>query len=184
MILIATRLLKSLSAYHYTAIIFTILVPSGLSLALPYFALGLIPRIIISVVGFLVWAVVVCIVMALMLNRDKTKAERHVDRQVEHLKRGVDNTAEELKSLRDHFRDEVNNLEETVRLTLKNQLSVDLPPRMVSGRARAVSIQFTASAATGTATGGSRVRRIRLWVRRVVHRTWQFIYGSRIPPAP
>ena len=178
MILNAMRLLRSLSAYHYTVIIFTILVPSGLSLALPYFVLGLIPRIISSAVGFLVWAVVVCIVMALMLNRDKTKAERHVDRQVERLERGVDNMAEELKSLRDHFRDEVNNLEETVRLTLKNQLSVDLPPRIVSGRARAVSFQFTASAATGTATGGSRVGRIRLWVRRVEHRIWKFIYGS------
>ena len=110
MILNAMRLLRSLSAYHYTVIIFTILVPSGLSLALPYFVLGLIPRIISSAVGFLVWAVVVCIVMALMLNRDKTKAERHVDRQVERLERGVDNTAEELKGLRDHLRDEINNL--------------------------------------------------------------------------
>ena len=178
MIVNAVRLLESLSAYHYTVIIFTILFPSGLSLTLPYFDLGLIPRIISSAVGFMVWVVVVCIVMALMLNRDKTKAERHVDRQVERLERGVDNTVEELKSLRDHFRDEVNNLEETVRLTLKNELNIDLAPRVVSGRARAVSFQFTASAATGTVAGGSRIGRIRLWVWRVARRAWKFIYGD------
>ena len=38
-ILNALRLLMSLSAYHYTVIIFTILLPSGLSLTLPYFDL-------------------------------------------------------------------------------------------------------------------------------------------------
>ena len=177
MILKTLRLLRSLSPYHYTVIVFTILLPSGLSLVLPIFDLGLIPEALISGVGFLVWALVVCLVMALMLNRDRTNAERHVDWRVERLERGVDTTTEELKVLREHLRDEIDNLEETVRLTLKNQLDTDLPPRIVSGRARAVSFQFTASAATGTATGGSRVRRMRLWVRRVVRRVWEFIYG-------
>ena len=170
MILKALRLLKSLSTYHCLAIIFTILLPSGLSLVVPNSNLGLIPRAIISGAGFLVWSLVVFLVMALMLDRDRTKADRQLDGQVEILERSVASTATELKSLREHLLDEINNLEETVRLTLKNQIGIDLPPRIKSGRASAIEFHLTIPPATGTTTGGSRMRRIR---QRYVHPTYR-----------
>ena len=145
---------------------------------LPNSNLGLIPRVIISGAGFLVWSLVVFLVMALMLDRDRTKADRQLDRQVELLESSVGSTAGELKSLREHLHDEIDNLEEIVRRTLRNQLSIDLAPRIKSGRASAIQFHFTIPPATGTATRGSRVMRIRLWFRRSVRRVWEFTYGT------
>ncbi len=64
--------------------------------------------------GFLVWSLVVFLVMALMPERDRTKADRQLDRKVEILEHSVASSAGEPKGVREHLHDGTNNQEETV----------------------------------------------------------------------
>ena len=177
MVLKARRLIRNLAAYHYITIVITILLPALLPLAIPDFNLGFALKVILTAGAFLVWSAIAVLAVASMLDRDRTRAERLVNEQARDLQSRVSTIAEGQQNLRIDLRQEVDNLEETVRETLRDELGVVLPPRVVLGRATAVRFSFTASAASGTASGGSKVARLRLWFRRVMGRIWGIIYG-------
>ena len=72
---------------------------------------------------------------------------------------------------------EVDNLEESVKETLRDNLGVVLPPRPISLRARATAGCPKVSANL-TAVGGSKLARLREWLRRKARGIWEVVYGK------
>ena len=178
MILNALRQFRSLSGYHYRMVVLTILLPAIGPTSLALFGPDLfILRVILYVAAFLVWSVLAVLAVASMLNRDRSEAEQLLSQRLETLSTQIGRLKEDHEDLKVDFRQQVKDLEEVVRSTLKEDLGVDLRPRRISLRARAVAGSPTASA-TLSVVGGSKLRRLRLWFRRAMRRMWEVVYGK------
>ena len=178
MILSVLRIFRSLSGYHYRMIVLTILMPAIGPPAVAYFSPDLlILRVILYVAAFLVWSVFAVLAVASMLKRDRSGAEQLVSQKVEALTGQISRLSEEHEDLRVDLRQQVEDLEEAVRSTLKEQLGVDIRPRRVRLRVKAVagSPSFSANL---TVAGGSKVARLRNWIRRAMYRLWEVVYGK------
>ena len=174
----ARRTLKILSTYDYTTILITILLPTLFSLAISYFELVLVLKIFLTVAVFPVWSVIAVLAVASMLTHDRSKAEQQITHQIGALPGRISKQEEELQDLRVDLRQEVDNLEEAVRSTFEG-LEVVLPPRPISVRPNAIRFSFNVPAANVTVVRGSKVARLRLWLRRAMRRFWEVVYGRR-----
>ena len=178
MILGALRLFRSLSGYHYRTIFLTVLLPAIVPAVIAYFAPELLVlRVIFYVAAFVVWSASAVLAVASMLRGDRSDSERLVDQNVEALSSQISALSEEHEDLGADLRQQVKDLEEAVRTTLKEDLGVDLRPRRISLRARAIAGSPTASA-TLSVVGGSKLRRLRLWFRQAMRRLWEVVYGK------
>ena len=178
MILRMLGLLKGLSGYHYRTIVLTMILPV---VAPPVIAIygpdHCVLRIILYVVAFLVWSVLAVLAVAAMLERDRSEAERHVGQKLDELAGHISELREDHEHEKADIRHEVDNLESVVRTTFE-QLGVDLPPRPMSLRGRAVAGTPRVSAAGLTIRGGSRMTRIRRWLLRTSRQIWEVVYGK------
>ena len=172
------RKLKILSTYHYTTIFITILLPALFSLAISYFELVLVLKIVLTVAVFPVWSVFAVLAVASMLTHDRSKAEQLITQQVGALPGRIRKLEEGQQDLRVDLRQEVDNLEKTVRSTFE-ELEVVLPPRRISIRPKPVRFSFIVSAANVNVVGGSKVARLRLWLRRAMRWLWEVVYGRQ-----
>ena len=178
MILSALRLLRSLSGYHYRTIILTVLLPTLFSLAISYFELDLVLKIVLIVIVFPVWSVIAVLAVARMLKRDRSEAERQVSQKVEALSVQIPRLREEQEESRVALHQEVDNLEKTVRSTFE-KLGIVLPRRPISVNAGTVRIRFDVPEPKVTLVRGSRVARLRLRLLRAMSRLWEVVYGRQ-----
>ena len=179
MILNALRHFRSLSGYHYRMVVLTILLPAIGPTSLALFGPDhFILRVILYVGAFLVWSVLVVLAVASMLERDKSEAEQLTSPKLEALWAQIGRLREEHEDSRVDLQQQVNDLEEVVRSTLREELGVALPPRPISVRPKPVRFGFDVSAANVTVIRGSKVARLRLWLRSGVHRLWGVVYGK------
>ena len=178
MILGALRLFKSLSAYHYLAILLTVIFPVIGPRLVAYIAPDcLLLRAIVYVAAFLLWSLWAVLAVAWMVSRERSEAEQFVAPKIELLSRQISSLEEQTEDLSVDLLREVDNLEEVVRTTLSEELEVVLPPRPVSLRARATAGRPTASFNL-TVVGGSKLARLREWLRRKARRIWEVVYGK------
>ena len=83
MILGALRLFKSLSAYHYLAILLTVIFPVIGPRLVAYIAPDcLLLRAIVYVAAFLLWSLWAVLAVAWMVRRDWSEAEQLVEPQI------------------------------------------------------------------------------------------------------
>ena len=174
----ARRTLKILSTHDYRTIVITILLPTLFSLALSYFELDLVLKIVLTLVVFPVWSVIAFLAVAWMLTHDRSKAEQQITQQIGALPGRISKQEEELQNLRVDLRQEVDNLEESVRSAFGG-LGVVLPPRTISVRAGAVRFNFNVPAVSVTVVKGSKLAHLRLWLRRTMRRFWEVVYGRQ-----
>ena len=169
---------RNLSFHHSLMIVVTIILPVALTwVVTSFFAVDcLVVRGIIYFGTFLVWAVFVVVVVALMVEKDKAEAGRLVAEQTSPLAEQVRRLKEEHGDLIADVRLQVEDLEKRTQSTFLS-LGAYLPPKSVSIRARAIS-----GAATVTAKlrvlGGSRLARLRQRFRHSMHRVWEVVYGK------
>ena len=168
---------KNLSFYHYRMIIVTIFVPVILTVVVTYLAVDcLVVRVILDVGVVLVWALFVVIVVALMVERDMAEANRLVSQQTGPFVEQVHRLQEEHGDLIADVRLQVEDLESRTRSTFE-RLGVDLPPKSVSIRARAVLGALTGSV-TLRVSGGTKWARLRQRFRRAMRRVREIVYGN------
>ena len=168
---------KNLSFYHNRMIIVTIFVPVVLTEVVTYFAVECqVVRVIIDLGVFLVWALFVVIVVALMVEKDMAEARRLVSQQTVPLAEQVRMLKEEHGDLIADVRLQVEDLENRSRSTFE-RLGGDLPPKSVRVRARSASGVPTASA-TLRVSGGSRWARLRQRFRYAMRRIKEVVYGK------
>lgn len=178
MILSALRLFRSISRFHYRTIIITMLLPVIGPPIIAYFGPDhLALQVILYVAAFLIWSVFAVLAVASMLGRDRSEAEQLVAKQLDALRSQIYRLSEEEQDSRLDLRRQLDDLEEVVRSTLSERLGVILPPRPVSLRVKATLPSPTASV-TVTVAGGSKVARLRRWVRRAIRRLWEVVYGK------
>ena len=168
---------KNLSFYHYRMIIVTIFVPVILTVVVTYLAVDcLVVRVILDVGVVLVWALFVVIVVALMVERDMAEANRLVSQQTGPFVEQVHRLEEEHGDLITDVRLQVEDLESRTRSTFE-RLGVDLPPKSVSIRARAIAGAPTVSV-TLRVSGGNKWARLRQRFRRAMRRVREIVYGK------
>jgi hypothetical protein len=181
MIVGSRRLLGNLSRHHCIAVFLTVILPvigPWLidSFAPDYFLL----RAVVYVVAFLLWslwALWALLAVAWVVSREKSEAEQFVAPKIDSLSRRISSLEEQTEDLSVDLLREADNLEEVVRTTLSEELEVVLPPRPVSLRARATAGRPTISANL-TVVGGSKLARLREWLRRKARRIWEVVYGK------
>lgn len=177
MILSALRLLRSLTIFHYRMILFTILFPVIGPPVIAYFGPDhLVLQIILYVAAFLLWSLFAVLAVASMVRRERSESEQLVAQQITTLSGQISRLEEQHEDLSVDLRREVDNLEEVLRTTLSEELAVVLPPRPISLRARITAGSPTVSA-TLSVVGGSKVARLRQWLRRKARRLWEVVYG-------
>jgi hypothetical protein len=177
-ILGALRLFKSLSAYHYLAILLTVIFPVIGPRLVAYIAPDcLLLRAIVYVAAFLLWSLWAVLAVAWMVSRERSEAEQFVAPKIELLSRQISSLKEQHEDLSVDLRRDVDNLEKTVRATFSEELGVALPPRPVSLSLRATAGSRTASLNL-TVVGGSKLARLREWLRRKARRIWEVVYGK------
>ena len=178
MILGTLRLFRSLSSHHYRTILFTILLPVIGPPMIAYFGPDwLLLQVILYVAAFLIWSLFAVLAVASMVIRERSEAEQSVARQIAALSGQIDRLKEQHEDSKVDLRRELDTLEDVVRTTFSEKLGVVLPPRPISIRARITAGSPTMSA-TLTVVGGSRVVRLRQWLRRAARRLWEVIYGK------
>ena len=178
MILNALRHFRSLSGYHYTMIVLTILLPAIGPASLTLFGPDhFILRVILYVAAFFVWSVSAVLAVASMLKGDKSEAERLTSPKLEALSAQIGRLREEYEDSRVGLRQQVNDLEEVVRSTLREELGVVLPRRPISVGARVSGGSSTTSVSVSV-VGGSRLARLRRWSRRAMRGIWEVVYGK------
>ena len=171
---------KNLSFYHCRMIIVTIFVPVILTVVVTYLPIDcLVVHVIIAVVVFLVWALFAVIVVALMVERDMAEANRLVSQRTGPLLEQVHRLEEEHGDLITDVRLQVEDLESRTRSTFE-RLGVDLPPKSVSIRAKAIVGAPTVSV-TLRVSGGNKWARLRQRFRSAMRRVREIVYGK--PPA-
>ena len=172
------RLLRSLSGNHYRTILLTVLLPGIAPPIFAYFSPDFfIPKIVLYVVAFLVWAFSSVLAVASMLERDRFEAEQQVAHRIEALSRDISKLSQEQGDFRVDLRQEIDNLEEAVRSTLNKELKVVLPPRGVSLRVKPIHVNFNVSAVEVT-VGGNWIARLRQRFRRLKRQLKQVFYGN------
>ena len=123
MILWVRDCFKNLSFYHHRMIIVTIFVPVVLTGVVTYFAVECqVVRVIIDLGVFLVWALFVVIVVALMVEKDMAEARRLVSQQTVPLAEQVRMLKEEHGDLIADVRLQVEDLENRSRSTFESGL--------------------------------------------------------------
>ena len=168
---------KNLSFYHYRMIIVTIFVPVILTVAVTYLAVDcLVIRVIIDVGVVLAWALFVVVVVALMVERDMAEASQLVSQRTGPLVEQVHRLEEEHCDLIADLQLQVEDLESRTRSTFE-RLGVDLPPKSVSIRARAIAGAPTVSV-TLRVSGGNKWARLRQRFRRAMRRVREIVYGN------
>ena len=178
MILGALRLFKSLSYHHYRTVALTVLLPAIVPTVFAYLAPeSLMLQVAFYVAGFLVWSVLAVLAVASMLKKDSTEAEQLVDQKLETHSRQIRELTETQEDLREGLNQQIKGLEETVRTTLKEELGVALPPRPIFIRSRE-TIRRVRGSAILTMTGGSKLTRLRQWLRRAMWRLLEVVYGK------
>ena len=178
MIIRALQLIRSLSRYHYRTILLTILLPVIGPPVIAYYGPDcLLLQVILYVAAFLVWSLFAVLVVASMVRRERSEAERSVAQQIAALSVQISRLKEQHDDSSVDLRREVDNLEEVVRTTLSEKLGVLLPPRPISIRAR-INAGSPTMSATLTVVGGSKVARLRQWLRRTARRLWEVVYGN------
>ena len=179
MILGALRLFRSLSGYHYRTILLTILLPVIGPPVIAYFGPDyLLLQVILYVAAFLVWSLFAVLAVASMVRRERSESEQLVAQQMEALSGQINRLKEQHEDLSADLRLDVDNLEKVVRTTLSENLGVVLPPRPISLRARATAGSATMSA-TLSVIGGSKMARLRQWLRRKARALWEVVYGKQ-----
>ena len=169
---------RNLSHYHYAVIVLTIFVPVILGLVVAYPAFEcLLVRVIVYVALFLVWALFVVIVVALVVERDAAVVNRLVSQHADPLGEQVNRLKEEHDGLIADVRLQVEDLESRTRATFET-LDVDLPPKTVYLRG-AMTAGASISSATLNVSGGSRWGPLRQRFRRAMRKTWEVVYGKR-----
>ena len=133
-------------------------------------------------VALFIWSIWVVLAVALMVRRDRSEAKQMVEPQIAALSGRISSLEEQhlekqYKDLRVELLREVDNLEKTVRATFSEELGVALPPRPVSLSLRATAGSPTASLNL-TVVGGSKLARLREWLRRKARRIWEVVYGK------
>ena len=178
MILGALRLFRSLSGYHYRTIFITTILPVIGPLVIAFLAPGgLLLQIVLYVAAFLVWSLCTVLAVASMVRRDRSEAEQMVEPQMAELSDQINRLKEQHEDLSVDLRRDVDNLEEVVRTTLSENLGVVLPPRPISLSLRVTAGNPTVSANL-TVVGGSKLARLREWLRRKARRIWEVAYGK------
>ena len=183
MVLRVIRLFKSLTRYHYIAIFITILLPvTGPGCIADIGREYQLKQEMLDVVALFIWSIWVVLAVALMVRRDRSEAKQMVEPQIAALSGRISSL--EKQHLEKQYRDlsvdllrEVDNLEEVVRRTLSEELEVVLPPRPVSLRARVTAGRPTVSSNL-TVVGGSKLARLREWLRQKARRIWEVVYGK------
>ena len=123
---------RNLSLYHYAVILVTIFVPLILGLVVAYPAFEcLVVRLIVYAVLFLIWALFVVVVVALLVERDAAFVNRLVSQQTDPLAEHVKEVREGHGGLIEDIRSQVEDLESRTRATFES-LDVNLPPRPVN----------------------------------------------------
>ena len=180
MILWIRNRFRNLSLYHYAVIVVTIFFPVGLGLIVAYPAIEcLVVRVIVYSVLFVVWALFVVIVVALLVERDAVVANRFVTQQTDPLAEKLNQVKEvsdEHESLIENIRLQMADLERRSRSTFE-ELGANLPPRAVDLHG-SVTLSGPTLSGTLTISGGSRWGRFRQWFRRAVLKAWRVIYGD------
>ena len=167
MILKGWRYFISLRWYHHVMIIVTILVPLILSFVFPLWLPDcLVVRVILYVVALMVLFVLVELAMAVVLERDRSKAERFVSQEVKVVSGEVRTLREQHEeSIERHgysiedLRRQIDDQDEVFRSALEG-LGVVLPPKRVVLHAQTIGSNVTMSAPTGRPTGGSKWGRL------------------------
>ena len=167
MILKGWRYFISLRWYHHVMIIVTILVPLILSFVFPLWLLDcLVVRVILHVVALMVLFVLVELAMAVVLERDRSKAERFVSQEVKVVSGEVRTLREQHEeSIERHgysiedLRRQIDDQDEVFRSALEG-LGVVLPPKRVVLHTQTIGSNVTMSAPTGRPTGGSKWGRL------------------------
>ena len=169
---------RNLSRYHYAVIVVTIFVPLILGLVVAYPAFEcLVVRVIVYVGVFLVWALFVVVVVALLAEKDVSAVQHLVSQHTEPLAKQVNRVREEHDSQIEDMRSQLEDLESRTRATFE-RLDVNLPPRSVHLRA-GFTFGVPEASVTLRQSGGSRWGRLRRMVRRGVFKVWEVVYGKR-----
>ena len=169
--------LKIPSSYHYRMIFVTTVVPVVLTWVVTNLPIDcLVVHVIIAVVVFLVWALFAVIVVALMVKRDMAEASQLVSQRTGPLLEQVHRLEEEHGDLITDVRLQVEDLESRTRSTFE-RLGVDLPPKSVSIRARAIAGAPTVSV-TLRVSGGNKWARLRQRFRSAMRRVREMVYGK------
>ena len=183
MVLRVIRLFKSLTRYHYIAIFITILLPViGPECIADIGREYQLKQEMLDVVALFIWSIWVVLAVALMVRRDRSEAKQMVEPQIAALSGRISSLEKQhlekqYKDLRVELLREVDNLEESVKETLRESLGVVLPPRPISLSLRATAGSPTASFNL-TGAGGSKVARLREWLRRKARGIWEVVYGK------
>ena len=177
MILWALGLSRSLRGHHYRTIIITILLPVIVPPIIVNFGpTSLVLQSIVYAVAFIAWVIWSVLAVASMLKKDQSEAEQQVEQKLNALSGQISKLREGHEESRADLRQQVENLEEVVRSTFDG-LGVVLPPRTISMCARITAGSPTMSA-TLTVVGGSKMARLRQWLRRTTRRLWEVVYGK------
>ena len=179
MILWVRARFKNLSLHHYWMIIVTILVPTILTGIVSLVTTFVVDPLVVSVIIgglFLVWALFVVIVVALMVERDLGESSNLVLQQTGPLVEQVDRLREEHRDLIADVRLQVEDLESRTRSTFE-RLGVDLPPKSVSLGARTI-FGAAGMSAPVLISSGSKWARFRQRFRRAMRRVWEVVYGK------
>ena len=173
------RELRSLSRHHYTTIFFTILLPAiGPPVVASFSPGGWVLEIGFYGLAFGVWSLIAVLAVASMLKKDRAETEQLVAHRTEDLAGQVSSLWQEHGNLKINLGQEIDNLEETVRLTLKERLDADLPPRRLSRRADPVGWNIHVEEPRVTSVRESWIARLRDSFQRIGRWVWKVVYGS------
>ena len=168
---------RNLCLYHHAVIVVTIFVPLILGLVVAYPAFEcLVVRVIVYVVIFLVWALFVVVVVALLVERDGAFVNRLVSQQTEPLAEQVKEVREEHGGLLEDVRLQMEDLEDRTRSALEG-VGGRLRPKTVNLRGT-VAAEGAIRSPTLCVSGGSKWGRFRRRFRRVMVKVWKVVYGD------
>ena len=168
---------RNLSLYHYAVIVVTIFVPLILGLVVAYPAVeSLAVRVIVYAVSFLIWALFVVVVVALLVERDAAFVNRLVSRRTDLLAEQFKEVKEEHGGLLEDMRLQMEDLEDRTRSALEG-VGGRLRPKTVNLRGT-VAAEGAISSPTLCVSGGSRWGRFRQRIRRVMVKVWKVVYGD------
>ena len=168
---------RNLSLYHHAVIVVNIFVPLILGLVVAYSAFEcLVVRVIVYVVMFLVWALFVVVVVALLVERDGAFVNRLVSQQTEPLAEQVKEVREEHGGLLEDVRLQMEDLEDRTRSALEG-VGGRLRPKTVNLRGT-VAAEGAISSPTLCVSGGSKWGRFRRRFRRFMLKVRKVVYGD------
>ena len=182
----AYRLLSNLHWYHHVMVLITILVPLIWSLIITVRLTDWVSlRGGLHLVPFVVFLLAAELAVALVLTRDKSKAEQSVSHEVgvvsgevRTLREQHDDLLGQHEDLIEKLRQQVDYHDELIRSVFQ-ELGMDRPGRRISVSAGSVSWGMSVSAASVTLTPGRSMRaRLRRLLRRCRRWLKDMIWGK------